>query len=270
MAGGSYGKGREMSRDDCRLQCGMPALDAALAAAPTHLVSVDVFDTLLLRSTRPEFARFADVAKLQHIALGQASPGPGRLLASRLATTRRAYQAVRAGRSEQGEVNFRSILGEMCEELGLEPACVAVLEHVEEAYEITVLSPNRRLGMALTRLAVTGTPVVATSDTPLSALVVGTLLRRFHPHLALTRIYASSDAATTKRDGGLYDHVCRHENVSPEHVLHVGDHPWSDCHMAKQRGLRALHLPRPAPWRWLHALRHNFVRQAMRRRGLIP
>lgn len=253
-----------------RLHCGMSALDAALAAAPTHLVSVDVFDTLLFRTTRPEFTRFADVAELQDMALGAASPGCNRLLASRLATTRRAYQAVRAGRSDQSEVRFTTILREMCEEMGLDPACVALLEHVEEAYEITVLSPNRRLGMALTRLAAAGIPVVATSDTPLSTLVVGTLLRRFHPHLALTRIYASSDAGTTKRDGGLYDHVCRHENVSPEHVLHVGDHPWSDCHMAKQRGLRALHLPRPMPWRWLHALRHRLARQALRRRGLIP
>ncbi|MGE5514961.1 MAG: HAD-IA family hydrolase [Bacteroidota bacterium] len=259
-----------MSRDDRRQPCGLSALDAALAAAPTHLVSVDVFDTLLLRSTRPEFTRFADVAKLQDMALGAASPGRDRLLASRLATTRRAYQAVRAGTSEQGEVNFSSILGEMCEELGLAPACAAVLEQVEEAYEITMLSPNRRLGTALARLAATGLPVVATSDTPLSAVVVGTLLRRFHPHLALTRIYASSDVGCTKRDGGLYDHVCRHENVSPEHVLHVGDHPWSDCHMAQQRGLRALHLPRPMPWRWLHALRHRLARQTLRRRGLIP
>jgi FMN phosphatase YigB (HAD superfamily) len=242
---------------------------AALASASPRLLSVDVFDTLLLRRTRPEFLRFVDVARLQDRALAHASPGAERLLAARLSVTRQAYAAVRNG-DGRGEVQFTAILADMCRKLGLDAVDVAMLEQLEVDYETTVLSPNRRLAAALNRLSAAGIPVVAVSDTPLSAAAVATLLRRLLPELAVTRLYASSDIGLTKRAGTLFDHLCEQEAVRPEQVLHLGDHPWSDRDMPRRRGLQVLHLPRSAPWRWLHACRHRLICHALRRRGLIP
>lgn len=244
---------------------GLAPLRAALGMADVDLVSVDVFDTLLLRRTRPEFARFSDVAELQHGALGAASPGSAALLACRLRVTRRAYDEVRAGRS--GEVSFAAILAELCAELHLPSETAAALLEVELHYEAGVLAPNRPLATLLAGLAV---PVVAVSDTPLSAASVGALLMRFLPGLPLGRIYASADEGATKRDGALFDVVCRREGVAPARVLHVGDHPHSDVAMPKARGLGAVHLPRTPLWRWLHGLRNDRWRRALRRQGLIP
>ncbi|HLN23762.1 MAG TPA: HAD family hydrolase [Patescibacteria group bacterium] len=245
---------------------GLATLNAALAAAAPRLLSVDVFDTLLLRRTRPEYRRFIDVAQLQDIALAPASPGADRLLSTRLSVTRRAYAAVRDG-TGRGEVQFTAILAEMCRELGLDTAAIALLEQVELDYETSVLTPNRRLAEALNA---TGIPIAAVSDTPLSAAAVATLLRRLLPELVIARLYASSDVGLTKRAGTLFDYLCEREAVRPEHVLHLGDHPWSDRDMPRQRGLQALHLPRPVLWRWLHGLRHRLIRHTLRRRGLIP
>lgn len=240
-------------------------LRAALAAGGFDLVSVDVFDTLLLRGTRPEFARFADVARLQHDALAGASPGARTLLACRLRVTRRAYEAVRAGRS--GEVNFAAILAEMCAELGLPSPTVETLLAVELDYEAGVLTPNRDLAEILAGLNL---PLVAVSDTPLPAAALAGLLARFLPDLPLRRVYASADEGVTKRDGALFELVCEREGVAPARVLHLGDHARSDVAVPRARGLTAVHLPRPPLWRGLHGMRHQHWRRALRRQGLIP
>ena len=240
-------------------------LRAALAVGGFDLVSVDVFDTLLLRGTRPEFARFADVSRLQHQALGAVSPGAKTLLACRLRVTRRAYEAVRAGRS--GEVSFAAILDEMCAELALPPDSAQALLAAELEYEAGVLTPNRDLVDVLAGLDL---PLVAVSDTPLSAAALAGLLGRFLPDLPLRRIYSSADEGATKRGGGLFDVVCGREGVAPGRVLHLGDHARSDVSVPRARGLTAVHLPRPSLWRGVHGMRHQHWRRALRRQGLIP
>ncbi|MBX9635692.1 MAG: hypothetical protein K2X44_11985 [Magnetospirillum sp.] len=43
-----------------------------VSSCPIRLISVDVFDTVMMRTTKPEFVRFAEAAKLQAQALQQA------------------------------------------------------------------------------------------------------------------------------------------------------------------------------------------------------
>lgn len=245
------------------------ALRETVAASPPLLLSVDIFDTLLLRGTKPEFARFREVASWQDRALGPASPGAAALLAARLSVTRRAYAAIRAD-GGPGEVRFTAILADICGELAIDPVWVPKLEKLEVEYETTVLAANRALAAELKRLSAAGIPLIATSDTPLSVAAVTALLTRFHPDLSFAHIYASSDLGRTKRVGTLYDHLCESCQVPPGQILHMGDHSWSDVAMPRQRGLRAVHLPRPAPWRWLHACRHGLIRRSFRLGGLIP
>ncbi|MBC7907741.1 MAG: hypothetical protein H7Y60_13495 [Rhodospirillaceae bacterium] len=242
-------------------------LEGAMGARPTLLLSVDVFDTLLLRTTKPELVRFAEAARWQEAALrrhGFPSCDADALLAARLSLTKAAYDCVRTG--EAGEVRFTAILADICARLGLDAACVPVLVDAELAYEKTRLSPN----LALMRvLADVGVPMVATSDTPLSAAHVAVLLDHFLPGHGIRRIHASSDAGVTKRAGLMYVYISQQENVAPEGIVHVGDHPWSDCRMALEQGVRAVHLPRPALWRLINRWRDKLNRRQLRRRGLI-
>lgn len=226
------------------------------------LLSVDVFDTLLLRGTRPEFLRFADVAIRQDYALaglGLDSPGPERLLASRLRCTRSAYQAARCG-DGAGEVVFASIVAAMLDDLGVPVVALEPLRRIEIEFEKTVLRGNRRLAAALGDATV---PVVAISDTPLAGAEIRELLDHTLPGHSVGHVFASSDMGLTKRDGALFRHVCQECRVAPAAVLHLGDHPWSDLRMARQQGLAALMTPRPLPWRLLHGWRAWSVRRRM-------
>ena len=182
-------------------------LATAVARYRPRLISVDVFDTLLLRTTRPEFVRFADVATLQDRALragGHPSPGMARLLATRLSITRQAYQETRLPNAARGEVNFRVILADLCAELGLPSSFVADFLMIELEYEATVLSLNRPLLAALAQQTV---PIIATSDTPLWSQDIAALLYRLAPNHPINRIFASGEVGLTKRRGGLYAHL---------------------------------------------------------------
>lgn len=232
-----------------------------------RLLSVDVFDTLLWRGTRPEFVRFADVSVLQSRALvarGWGGASALALLRTRLAVTRQAYQRVRA---EGGEVCFRQILENLCQDLALPADAVDLFEQVELDYEKTVLRPNRALALLLQRLAV---PVVVTSDTPLAAARIAELMRCFHPDLPLQGVFASCQEQATKRDGSLYPRLCRHFDVDPGAVVHVGDNPLADGKMAAANGLAAKVIPRILPWRLVHGWRAGRARRRLRGQGLIP
>lgn len=241
----------------------------AIAAAPTQLLSVDLFDTLLLRRTRPEFVRFADVARLQHAALATASPGAERLLAARLKRTREAYAAARA-RPGGGEVSFDAILAALCDDFALSADWVERLRRIELDYELGQLRPNRPLAAFIAAAARDGLPTVITSDTPLRGVDLVFLIERLLPGLPLTALHASADLGQTKRDGGLFTHLCHRAGVTPAMVLHMGDHPHSDVLMPRRQGLRALHLPRSLWWRGVHGVRAQMSRRRLRRHGLIP
>lgn len=240
-----------------------------LGAAPPRLLSVDLFDTILLRRTRPEFVRFGDVALLQHLALGAASPGAPRLLEARLRHTRNAYAAARAV-AGGGEVRFDAILAEICRQFVLDPAWIERLRQVELDYEVRHLAVNGALAREIRRWAQAGMPWAIVSDTPLRGVDLDWLLTRLSPELAPDRILSSADRGQTKRDGGLYDHLIRLTGLDPVDILHVGDNLHSDLHMARGRLIRAVWLPRPPWWRLIHHIRAGHSRKKLRRRGLIP
>lgn len=242
------------------------SLSRAIAAAPTALLSVDLFDTLLLRRTRPEFVRFEDCANAQHAALGPLSPGADALLAARLKRTRQAYAAARAVPGG-GEVRFDLVLAQLCGDFALPLSWVETLRQVELDYELGQLDANQPLALAL---AQTGLPWVVTSDTPLRAQDLAFLLSRKLAGAQPGKIYSSAELGRTKRAGGLFDLLCHDQKIEPGLVLHLGDNDHADVAMARRHGLRALRLPRPLWWRCVHAGRAKVIRRRLRRQGLIP
>ncbi|MBX9635691.1 MAG: hypothetical protein K2X44_11980 [Magnetospirillum sp.] len=141
---------------------------------------------------------------------------------------------------------------------------------VELAYEKTVLSANRPLLGLLEEFRSSGMVVAAVSDTPLESADLAQLLDHAGAGTPFTRLYASAEIGLTKRDGHLFGHLCRTEGVAPTHILHMGDHPWSDVEMPRRHGYNTLHLPRAPLWRWLHGWRDRRIKHQLRRQGLIP
>lgn len=242
---------------------------AAIHQADCPVVSFDLFDTLLLRGTRPELQRFGDFARAQHRALlsaGLNSPGAEALHRARLRTQKAAYDRVR--RATAGEVRHADMLADICRSCGLPPEAAAILAAAELECERRALRPHRALLAVLPRLRARHR-VVITSDMYLSAAQIGRLIAWIAPELADIPLHVSSDMGASKRRGDLFAAVAAAESVPPAALLHVGDDPVHDVAQALAAGCRALHLPRPLPWRAAHAARAAWVRRGLARRGWL-
>lgn len=236
-------------------------------AAGKALVSVDLFDTLLLHPPVPELARFGAAARVQARVLAEAGrrpPAADALWQARLAVTKPAFDRVeKAGR---GEVCLAAVMTDVCRRVDLAKTAAPLLVEGERRYLAGLLRPNTALIARLTRL---GLPVVITSDTLFKAPVLAQLIADVAPALSDWRLYGSRDAGATKRHGTLFPLMLKAEGVTAAQVLHLGDHAWSDVRQAEAAGLTALHLPRPLAWRLVHDLGDRLVRRTLRRRGWL-
>ncbi|MGE0717905.1 MAG: haloacid dehalogenase [Alphaproteobacteria bacterium] len=236
------------------------AIDGVVRAHPIRLLSVDVFDTLLLRGTRPEMARFRDVARAQAAALaarGIAADADA-LYAARMVAAHTAYRVVAAVGGER-EGRHDLIVDLVCRALRLDPALAGLLAEVELACETRVLEGNRPLAEALGRHRAAGRRVVFTSDMYLPAPAIAGLIRDRLPQLELDGGYSSADHGVTKRGGGLFRIVAEREGVAPGEMLHFGDSWTADVATPRAMGIHVLHTPRPRLWRQANALRHRLA-----------
>ena len=84
-----------------------------------------------------------------------------------------------------------------------------------------------------------GERVVLLSDMYLPPGCITAILKKASPRLAELPLYLSSQIGKTKRSGGLYEHVCRMENIPKNQLIHRGDNRFSDILMAQRSGVRA-------------------------------
>lgn len=214
-------------------------------------ISVDIFDTLLLRGTRCEMLRFRKVAELQHRALKEKMKAPptasdlyeGRLLAAKIAY--RNAEPVKG----QREPDFPLILELLCHAIHLDHGFATLLRDVEIAQEKKVLQGNRKLAAILSRAQGRGKRVFFISDMYLSCEDIRELVGHRLPDLRFDGEFVSSEIGQSKRGGGLFDHVCEVESLSPDEIAHAGDNYLSDVQVPLARGWRAVFTPRPAWWR---------------------
>ncbi|MGE0725142.1 MAG: hydrolase [Alphaproteobacteria bacterium] len=246
------------------------AIDQIVRAHSIRLISVDVFDTLLLRATRPELARFADVAADQATALAAVGMpvDPVAIYAARLVAARTAYRCVGAVQGER-EGRHGDILSMVAAALRLDPSAVPVLAAAELDHETKVMVGNRALAEALMRHRAEGRRVVFASDMYLPATAIHDLIARLLPSLVLDGGYSSADHGVTKRGGGLFQVMMRAEDVAANEVLHFGDSLLADVETPRRAGIHAIHVPRPRVWRGIHGVRHRVAllrHRAMMRR----
>lgn len=248
-------------------------LRRALDRPEVRLVSFDVFDTLLLRNTKPEPARFREIAQEQHKALIQAGrqpPPADDLFFARLQAAHIAYACAPLKEGER-DATWQSILELMMRGLGwgAEPAREArdIFTRVELDYEAVNLRPNRPLVDMLARAASRGLRLVFLSDMYLDAGQIGELISRLAPDFSWDRGYASCEVGLTKRGGGLFRHVLGEEGVDADRVVHVGDDPKGDLATPRRLGITAVAAPRPPWWRMMRQARLRRFYRAMARRS---
>lgn len=222
------------------------------AIGTNHMVSCDVFDTILHRDMRAEGSRFESVARLAATRL-RSELGVERsvkaVLRARMAAHRSAYRALDQV-DPTGEVRFDTIVTAMVLLLGLDLAAAAVLEGAEIAVETAQLRPNKSLLKWLKAQADLGRRIIAVSDTWHTRETILALLEQVAPGHPIAEVYTSADQNATKRTGTLFKYVVRAEGKQPHQILHIGDDPIADLAMARAAGLRCKSIPRAGYMRW--------------------
>jgi FMN phosphatase YigB (HAD superfamily) len=219
------------------------------------MVSVDVFDTTLLRNNKGQRRRFAEVA----IALSQKLSREGHtfdvglLFELRLAIHGLAYQAVAIERPD-GDAMLEQMQKIQSVLLGINPSCIMHMQEAEIEVERRSLGVNRQLINWLIAMRAAGKRVIAISDTYLPADTVNALIFEKTGGTTIERAYVSSDLGLTKRTGRLFANVAAIEGIPLARMLHCGDHPSSDVAMPRAAGMQAVILPVPGVKRVIRKL----------------
>ncbi len=246
-------------------------LDAAIGDVTIKVISVDVFDTLLLRTTKPEFQRFADMAARAAKEIRQASPyslTTKQVFAARLSAAEIAY---RTAPPQQGlrEPKFDTILNLMCDILNIPQDHTKLLRRVELDYERGVLRPNRLLIDRLLQAKANGKTVIFISDMYLSGDDIHNLIKERAPDCPIDRGYSSADVGLSKRGAAIFHHISHDLQQPLSAFLHIGDNIISDVEVPKSLGMQALHTPRPQNWHTVHNFRQKLYTQHLKRKRII-
>ena len=248
-------------------------LTRTVANPALRLLSLDLFDTLLLRDTTPELIRFNGISRAQHQALERAgfrAPGITALYRARLWCQKQLYDAAALGGSE---VRHDEILRAMCCWCDLDPVSLPELVRAEVTYEAGQLRPNRLLLAWLARLLeqprAIPLRVVLVSDMYLAVSSIRFLLSVLTPALMHCPLYVSAECQCSKRQGTLFPFVNAAEHIPPDHSLHIGDHPLADGLQAERAGWSTALLPRGFWWQTIHHVRNRRARRMLARRGWL-
>jgi glycosyltransferase involved in cell wall biosynthesis/FMN phosphatase YigB (HAD superfamily) len=210
----------------------MARLDRAVQGAP--VVSLDVFDTLLMRRVRKPTDVFLFIQPWvrELLTLPNLDYPTVRVNAERLA--RATAQA--AGGST--EIVLSDIYRSVQAITGCSDAIRDALMQRELEAEERLLYACPGLPEWVAGLASKNTRVLYVSDMYLEkAQIAGLLERR---GFAAPDVEVSSERRCTKYEGGLFDVVLNDRKLDPSSVVHVGDHPVSDGEQPRQRGMKTV------------------------------
>ncbi len=238
------------------------------------LLSVDVFDTVLLRSSCPELKRFQRFCQLQwrhflfHTSISEAE-----FFFLRLKVGKELYQKAKTYPG-QYEVTYEELYGV----IGLE-----LSEHIEESLgdfidgclrieldaELSDLRINSRLWSFLNQQKERGRDVIFCSDMYLSSGSIRYLIESLANDSLFGKLYVSSDWQKTKRDKTLFEAVIESYSIKPDNVLHIGDHRSSDFDVPLSMGMSAFLFRRPLPWTYLSKIKKEIYLKYLNFNGLI-
>ena len=217
----------------------LESLVRMVQAPSVHVLSLDIFDTLL---TRPVVDDPRDIFHLVAAKVDDAFDLD--------------FVALRwHAEKELGDpyATLDDIYAHIQRRHGLSPELAARLKKEEMLCERTLLQPRPDM-LELCRAAqAAGKRIIAVSDMYLPSSF---LLEVLHEKgfAAVEAVYVSAEPKARKSDSGaLFDIMLRKEQVDAANVLHMGDHTRSDVAVPLSKGMAAVHIPS--------------VRQMLRARG---
>lgn len=206
------------------------------------LLSLDVFDTLLLRDGTSELRRFGEIAGRMALATGGKIRAADALVARHLGT-RASY---RAGPRVNGcgEGSLREIHRTAARILGLPDTMEDKFCEAELTCEAEHVFPNTLLISYIRRHQARGGKTVLISDMYMHADQIAELLTRCGVRSDLyDALYSSADTKVSKASGRVFSNIV--EAADAPRVLHVGDALTGDYLMPRAAGWQAQLMPIP-------------------------
>lgn len=227
-------------------------LNESLINATEHgkrILSLDVFDTLLLRDNSSELSRFLEIGKLMKDAINISTPNSkidsiDAFVARWLGTTA-SYRASRPVNScrEGSIIEIHTVASRI-----LTGGTDYVEEFVDRElnFEAGCLKPNPFWLSYIERHKSSGGRVILVTDMYLHKREVEILLGRLNVDCNLfDHIESSADTKISKSSGHIFEHIEMKLNKDRSDFVHVGDSLKGDYLQARRRGWRAMHLPIP-------------------------
>lgn len=204
-------------------------------------MSLDVFDTLLLRNDVPEARRFWEIAGDCADRLGagdQLNHFRARQEAMRLSY--RARPAVEGCRD--GCIN--DVLRMQCGSLGLPTSRAAEMREIEISVEAASLAPNMGILQAAAEFRERGGTAILISDMDLDGDAIADIIRRVHNHAEVfDALFSSADCVVCKRSGRIFPFVEEALRLAPSDFVHWGDSLDGDVRRPRAAGWRSHHFP---------------------------
>lgn len=225
------------------------ALRAALQSA--DLVSIDLFDTLLLRPALDPDALF-DVLSRQFDAAPPVSNRPPHSGHQLVQLRRESESQLRRSNEISGDVTLNEIYSRACAEHPSQAEGLNQLKRLELDLEHRVAIPRTWLIDELLhdrskRSGLGGPPrrYVLMTDTTQPLQAIEALLTEIGAGDLLDDLYVSNACRARKDTGSMWDLVRELETPAPGRWLHIGDNEFSDIQQASDRGINTFHIPSP-------------------------
>lgn len=193
------------------------------------IASFDVFDTLLTRAVGEREA----VSLLLGLRLATRGAIP---CSAEVFSRQWRLARDRAAQETSGDPPLKAIHAELARALLLAPGAAAELAHEEKALEFELIRPVPGAHAIVQAARERGDRVVFVSDTNFLESDLRELLDRHGLRRPDERCFASSELHASKHRGSLYPIVERELGISPDRLLHHGDHPRSDLRHAAVPG----------------------------------
>ena len=204
------------------------AIDAA------SVVSLDIFDTAILRVVEHPKDIFALVEREAMQSLGTCAE---QFTTRRLIAERTAKELARK-RNESDQVSLDRMYEVLLELFPYQADEIEWLKAKEIALEKHLARRNPAIYEAYRYALRLGKRVVFSSDMYLPMDVIAFLLDEAG-YREREAIFLSNVLKTSKRVGGLYEHLLKALGVAPDQVLHIGDDELSDGTRTREAGLRS-------------------------------
>ncbi len=212
----------------------------------TKVLSLDVFDTLLLRNDKPEAFRFREISQFVKERLGEKAETMSDvdLLLSRVLGMTISYRC-RPDIDGCREGSIEEVIRTQRRDLNLPPAVDQVFLQAEIDYEAANLTPNQVLIDVAKEFRAQGGVVVLVSDMYLGEAPISLILRRLDidARVEFDGVFSSCDHIVSKRASKLFTKISSQLRCDPEACLHVGDSVEGDVFQCRAAGWRAVYFP---------------------------